>query len=648
MKEEKAYHLPSGMLLQGRYRIDSVLGEGGFGITYSGTELVIGKKVAIKEYFPCSYAMREQGKAVLPKPDAASQKMFQKNREGFLEEARVLSRCASIESVVGVSAYFEENQTAYIVMEFLNGVTLKRLLDEQGTMSAAYICELMLPLIEDLGRIHALGFLHRDISMDNIMLLHSGRLKLMDFGAARDYDMEPGTGKSMTVMIKHGFAPFEQYTRHGNQGPWTDIYALSATIYTCITGIIPDSAPDRFIQDTLQPFSELGIGISPQLECVLLKGMSIHAQARFQNAEEMLNALRDALGLPVNTSAGIEAGGTIGFCVPDKLERERQRTLIEADTPGTNEELLPGGEVSTRKAHTPHLHWSAAIGMGLIGIGAVGLIGWLLQKPLPEDFALDASGKAATPVVAASPTPEYPDGYDVGHPEYYECTQLEDGTLAITKYIGAESKIVLPSSIDGQPVTAIRDNAFYRQNTLEEVVIPEGVVRIGSRAFGNCEQLTTVRIPGTVTEIGENPFVDCGKFSNLLLDEENTAFRFENGFLIDLKDMRLIAGIGLSGRVIIPEGTRTIGGSAFKGNERITEVIIPEGVTNVLRYAFYNCVSLSVVELPESAQGLVDTAFGSDFMLDAPSPRIVLEVDNPMQRLLLKSYRLEYTVKDAQ
>lgn len=648
MKEEKAYHLPSGTLLQGRYRIDSVLGEGGFGITYSGTELVIGKRVAIKEYFPCSYAMREQGKAVLPKPDAASQKMFQKNREGFLEEARVLSRCASIESVVGVSAYFEENQTAYIVMEFLNGVTLKRLLDEQGTMSAAYICELMLPLIEDLGRIHALGFLHRDISMDNIMLLHSGRLKLMDFGAARDYDVEPGTGKSMTVMLKHGFAPFEQYTRHGNQGPWTDIYALSATIYTCITGIIPDSAPDRLIQDTLQPFSELGIGISPQLERVLLKGMSIHAQARFQSAVEMLNALRDALGLPANTPAEIEAGGTIGFCAPDGLERERQRTVIEADVPGTNTELLPEGGAFARKARAPRLLRRAAIGAGLIGIGAVGLIGWLLQRPLTESFAPDISGKTAAPVAAASSTPEYPDGYDVGHPEYYEFARLEDGTLAVTKYIGAASRIVLPSSVDGVPVTAIRDNAFYQQNTLEEVIIPEGVTRIGSRAFGSCKRLTTVRIPGTVTEIGENPFVDCGEFSVLLLDEENTAFRFEDGFLIDLRDMRLIAGIGHSGRVVIPEGIRTIGGSAFKGNERMTEVVIPEGVVNVLRYAFYNCVSLAAVELPESAQGLADTAFGSDFLLNAPSPRIVLEADNPMQRLLLESYRLEYTVKDAQ
>lgn len=112
--------------------------------------------------------------------------------------------------------------------------------------------------------------------------------------------------------------------------------------------------------------------------------------------------------------------------------------------------------------------------------------------------------------------------------------------------------------------------------------------------------------------------------------------------------MRLIVGVGYAGRVVIPEGVRTIGGSAFKGNGAITEVVIPEGVVNVLRYAFYNCVSLGVVELPQSAQGLVDTAFGNDFLLNAPSPRIILAADNPMQRLLLESFRLEYSIRDSQ
>ncbi len=163
--------------------------------------------------------------------------MFQKGKEKFLSEARTLARFNRQEGVVSVTDFFETNNTAYIVMEFLDGITLKQYIDTQGFFTPAEILDLMAPLMEALDEVHNVGLIHRDISPDNIMLLENGSIKLMDFGAARAYT-EFGE-KSLSIVLKHGYAPEEQYRTHGVQGPWTDIYPLSATMFKYITGITP-------------------------------------------------------------------------------------------------------------------------------------------------------------------------------------------------------------------------------------------------------------------------------------------------------------------------------------------------------------------------------------------------------------------------
>ena len=245
MTDSFSYKLTRGTLLQRRYRIDAVLGEGGFGITYKAFDILLEIPVAIKEYYPQGYAMRDGSSSARVTISEAGKNadIFMQWKERFLNEARVLAKCSSIPFIVVTHNFFEENDTAYIVMEYLNGRTLKRCVKEDGVMDGRELAELIVPLLGSLEMIHNRSLLHRDISPENIMLMPDNTLKLYDFGAARTFDLN--SQKSMSVVLKHGYAPPEQYRTHGEQGPWTDIYAFSATLYFCLTGVTPESSIDR-------------------------------------------------------------------------------------------------------------------------------------------------------------------------------------------------------------------------------------------------------------------------------------------------------------------------------------------------------------------------------------------------------------------
>ena len=280
--EENLYCLRKGTRLIGRYTIEGVLGQGGFGITYLGMDELHKKKVAIKEFFPQGIVTRNiEYEDTVTVTLVGEKENYDKGKERFLKEAQTMAMFSKDKGIVKVLDFFEINNTAYIVMEYLEGVTLKQYLRENKRIDAEDLVELLVPLIEALDEIHSQGLIHRDISPDNIMVLPDGRIKLMDFGAARDYT-EFGE-KSLSIVLKPGYAPPEQYQTHGVQGPWTDIYALCATMYKCITGENPPDAIDRLVDDHLKKISALGISVSPQIEKAIIKGMSVAAKDRYQN-----------------------------------------------------------------------------------------------------------------------------------------------------------------------------------------------------------------------------------------------------------------------------------------------------------------------------------------------------------------------------
>lgn len=295
--EKNSYSLQRNTGLIGRYVIQEVLGQGGFGITYLGIDKLYGNKVAIKEYYPQKIAMRKaQYEDVVTVTSIEEKNNYDKGKKRFLDEAQVMARFNKNEGIVKILDFFEANNTAYIVMEYLEGITLKQYLGKYGVIQFRNLIEMMLPLLEALIEIHSQGLIHRDISPDNIMVQHNGKLKLMDFGAARDYT-ESGN-KSLTVILKPGYAPPEQYQTHGVQGPWTDIYALCATIYKCLTGITPPDAIARVMDDKFKEPDQLDGKLSPDIKKILWKGMNIFPEERYQDIVEFGEDVCDALFIP--------------------------------------------------------------------------------------------------------------------------------------------------------------------------------------------------------------------------------------------------------------------------------------------------------------------------------------------------------------
>lgn len=298
-EEIPSHHLIPGTLLKNRFYIGLAIGEGGFGITYIGKDTVLGTKVAIKEYYPNSLVNRSN--TVSPTVHTSSteerKNFFTKGKQRFLKEAQTLAKFDNYPGIVTVKDFFEENNTAYIVMEYLDGITLKDHLKTNGNLSYEQTINIIKPIMESLDKIHNAGLIHRDISPDNIMIADD-RVKLIDFGAARVFSGNENS--SVSVMLKHGYAPEEQYRTKGNQGPWTDIYALCATIYKCITGITPDDANERVRNDELKAPSELGIDIPVKAELALLKGLSVLQENRYKRITDLIYGLVGDHDSPVN------------------------------------------------------------------------------------------------------------------------------------------------------------------------------------------------------------------------------------------------------------------------------------------------------------------------------------------------------------
>ncbi len=285
-----SHHLPPGTVLFNRYLVGRVLGEGGFGITYIGCDLKLELKVAIKEYYPRDRASRTSSSLNITSQigNPLTYASYERGKQKFLKEAITMAKMEKQKVIVGVKDHFEENNTAYIVMEYIEGTTFSKLTEQRGGgIPPDELFELVEPLFGALSELHELGLIHRDISPDNIML-ENGNIRLLDFGCARE--AEQGTITTSTIAVKQDFAPIEQYMSKG-QGAYTDIYSLAATMYFCLTGKPPERPFDRIGNDELIPPSKLGVRISPAKEKVLMHALRVEPNRRYQTVKEMWAAL---------------------------------------------------------------------------------------------------------------------------------------------------------------------------------------------------------------------------------------------------------------------------------------------------------------------------------------------------------------------
>lgn len=287
--------LAPGTELAGRYITGKVLGEGSFGITYMGWDKRMGMAVAIKEYFPSDMVSRD----VICGSDNSvylyeSQKKcdYDTYLKKFFDEAKCLSRFNQIKGIVSVLDFFYENNTAYIVMQYIDGISVKEYVAKNGKINAKQVLEMIRPVLTALEQVHATGIVHRDISPDNMIIRRDGSLVLIDFGAARMHNID--YTKTMTVMFKRGFSPEEQYRTKGRWGAYTDVYSVCAVVYFMMTGKAPVDSVIRALGDDMPSLATMKeIGIPLRQRKAVMKGMAVSAKNRWQSIRELYEALYD-------------------------------------------------------------------------------------------------------------------------------------------------------------------------------------------------------------------------------------------------------------------------------------------------------------------------------------------------------------------
>jgi len=314
-KKTSPNHLEPGTIIGGKYIVGDAIGNGGFGITYIGWDYQLRRKVAIKEFFPYRYVSRAYDGCSVAVNHSQILPRFQSGIRNFLEEARKVASLKDVKGIVNIMNFFEANHTAYIVMEYVEGKSLKSMLQASGNrMDYAKSREIILSILYTLRDVHAKGVLHRDIAPDNVMITKEGIVKLIDFGAAK-HALSMDDAKS-ELMLKSGYAPIEQYIRNSAQGPYTDLYEVAALFYRMLTGQTPLPANQRQKDDTLILPSQMGIRIPKSAEYAMKTCLEMYSMRRLQSADAFIRLLKGEEFVPKDEST-----------IRVKLETEKEKPV---------------------------------------------------------------------------------------------------------------------------------------------------------------------------------------------------------------------------------------------------------------------------------------------------------------------------------
>lgn len=598
--------LPMSTILMGKYIVGKVLGMGGFGITYLAYDAIADRKVAIKEYYPSALASRYPGGTGLLVLPGEKGQDFKKGAAKFYEEAELISHFNGNPNIINVYEFFYQNDTAYYVMEYLDGSDLAGYLKKEGKpLSAGKLLYLLDKLTEALMIVHSTNTLHRDITPDNIFVTSSGAIKLIDFGAARHYMTQES--QNFSVILKEGFAPIEQYQKSGRQGPWTDIYALGATSYYLLTGKKPLSVFDRLQRDTVD-FSS----VHPDLAKLLRSMMAIPIEKRPQNMfalKASLQKIRIAriplvqgngqapqpriTPTPVPIPTPKPQPQPVPQPVPQPtpqpapqpvpqpsqpsqpspgqppvapqppvhppLEPQQPinsqtitQPLPDSKLPQDNEPPQPKSEPPTEPKQEPKQEPKT--------------------EPNPDPKAENAESKSEPIEPLSNPTvkvpKEQPPSDDVKKKRKKRKFWIPAAIIASVLFT-----ILLPIVVlyaDGSLDYTLVNNSYYVSGrgfcTDDYIVIPETyngkpVIGITESAFTGDKKVKVVTMSDSVKHVEDNAFRGC---TNII-------------------------------RVNMSENLETIGNYAFC-ETRITEIVIPETVKSIGKHAFYKCTRLTSVE----------------------------------------------------
>jgi len=375
-----------------QYEMSSVLGAGGFGITYVARDTTLDTLVAIKEYLPGDFAVR-QGDSQVTAKSSTSKGDFDWGLSHFLEEARVLAKFRH-PHIVRVNQIFQANQTAYIVMEYAKGESLDELLKRVGHLSEQQTKDILFPILDGLKRVHALGFLHRDIKPANIIIRDEGGAVLIDFGAARQ--AIETKSRAITSIVTEGYAPLEQYDTKGNQGAWTDIYALGGVAYKCLTGEKPAAATSRLRNDPVLPLKVAANGrVSTEFAAAIDSSLRIFENQRPQSIDEFAALISGAA--PAVAPTDLDEATRIWKADAPPVTKP---VSVKIDTPAAAPTPAPRSAIPMKLVF---------LGVATAAVLVIAAGGWFALRGTAEPYpAVSEAGPGTAAQQVAGPAPAVP------------------------------------------------------------------------------------------------------------------------------------------------------------------------------------------------------------------------------------------------
>ena len=622
--------LEEGTLLAEKYQLGAVIGQGGFGITYAAWDENLDRPVAVKEYFPDSCVTRNIDVSDEVVCLEKYQTLFLEGRLRFERESRLLASLQEIPNVVKVLDYFPENNTAYIVMEYIHGVPLDAWIKEQR-MKPAQVLQCLRPIADALVLLHKQGIVHRDLKPDNLLVEADGAIRLIDFGAAMQVAQH-----GETIILSRGYAPVEQYGKeYGRQGPWSDVYSLAAVIYELLTGVSPQEALLRLQRDELKSPAALSVKLHKKQSAALMAALAVQPEKRTQSMEEfrarlyllplpeqvlwrkrMQRRMITAFAVILLLAAIVAANFTIGLPLGHGLlytlrqdgwhilrewRKESQRELpgrvlglpvtqVERDAFREDERLeqvtLPPSVQSVGdqafygcpKLNTVYLNE----GLQEIGLNAF--------DGAAEDLLIWGRRNGVQEVYTQSNHLRFVDGSEMDFTE-------TDGGLILTRLDSDTDMLVIPSYVNGVPVVEIGENIKIPK--AREVFFPDYLSVIPEKICSENKMLTAIHIGRNTVKIGDHAFSSCLSLAEIewgweLREIGSSAFSFCDSLT----------------RVNLPEGVSQAGEYAFAGCISLTSFFMPDTVKTIGAYAFSGCYVLTDMRLSENLTEIPKSAFG--------------------------------------
>ena len=657
-KIQNVHILEEGTLLQnGRYQLGASIGSGGFGITYAAWDIVLNQPVAIKEYYPLNMCERDAEEDMNVIINPGYEGLYQSGLFRFIREARILAALQNLKNVVPVLEWFEANNTAYIVMQYISGVTLEDYV-KKNNIPPSEVIEMLRDLIDSLILVHSQGIIHRDISPSNIMVQEDGTLMLIDFGAASVKE-RMSKGEDHTVIYNRRYAPVEQYDENEIQGFFTDVYALSATIYHLICGEPPKESIARKAGDTLKSPREKNIRIKKYQNKAIMNGLILQPEKRTQNMRIFRSMLYN-LPMPeevtlrrrfmfrvisisaailaafiltaVNFTLGFPLGGGLryslrndGFHVlgltsetekislPPKIAGidvvriddaafQGSETLTEAVIPGSVNTVGRFAFNGCRNLRAVEIcegvrSLSAESFANCTGLQAVNVPSTLTDID-PQAF----SNSGVRLVLLGSmdnPASIIAERLGLRYASI-EARGNENG-VTVTRYETRQNNAAIPDFIGGKSVTAIEsgnESPVFPEGVpgVQSVILPEKLERIGDYAFLGVS-ISSIDLPAGLKHIGRQAFSQS--FIENIEIPDSVEFLSEEAFYVcvHLKSVKL------------PSGIKEIPAKCFQACTSLNSVTIPKGVTKINSNAFQECKKLSGLEIPDGVKRIEHFAF---------------------------------------